>query len=108
MHDPPNRDGSFEKIDEPGIRFLRIHCTLEEGIVLTVEPGIYFIPRMITKAYDDAKINKFLNKAVIDQYLDFGGIRIEDNIVVTKDGNENLTQDLIKDADDIEAFMTKQ
>jgi Xaa-Pro dipeptidase len=107
VHDPPNRDGSFKAIDEPGIRFLRVHVTLEEGMVLTVEPGIYFIERMLKKAYDDPKYSPFLNKELIDTYMDFGGIRIEDNIVVTKDGVDNLTKDLIKEVADIEAVMKK-
>jgi Xaa-Pro dipeptidase len=104
-HDPPNRDGSFQAINEPGIRYLRVHCTLKEGVALTVEPGIYFVPRMLTKALNDPNVSKYINREKLQEYMKFGGIRIEDNVVVTQTGAEVLTRDVVKEVDEIESIM---
>ncbi len=64
---------------------------LARGMVLTVEPGIYFIEPLLESGYKNETISKYLNKVMIDQYLDFGGIRIEDDIVVTDSGCVVLT-----------------
>ncbi|KAL0485409.1 Xaa-Pro dipeptidase [Acrasis kona] len=107
VHDPPNRDGSFKAINEPGIRYLRTHCELKEGVALTVEPGLYFVPRLLRKALADPVLSKFLNKEKLEQYFDFGGIRIEDDVVVTKDGVLVLTSDVPKEIDEMEAIIGK-
>ena len=76
---------------------------LQEGMVLTVEPGIYFIKSLLERT-ESEPISQFLNYKKISEYLDFGGIRIEDNIVITKDGNFNLTT-VPKDIESIEKIM---
>ncbi|EFC48933.1 aminopeptidase [Naegleria gruberi] len=107
VHDPPNRDGSFEKIDEPGIGYLRLRVTLQKGMVLTVEPGIYFNKRMIANAFKNETTAKYLNATLIDEYMCVGGIRIEDDVAITDDGIDNLCAGVPKTIDEIEKIMTK-
>jgi Xaa-Pro dipeptidase len=104
VHDPPNRDGSFSVPDEAGIKYLRCAPILEEGICLTVEPGIYFIKGIINESLKDENLAKFVNQEKLKEYMNFGGVRIEDDIIVTKDGVLNLT-DCPKEIDEIEAIM---
>jgi len=105
VHDPPNRDGSFKQIDEPAIRYLRTSVVLQKGMVMTVEPGCYFIPRFLTRALNDEKQSKYLVKEKIEQFLKFGGIRIEDDVVVTDNGIEILTSAVPKTVEAIEQLM---
>jgi len=74
-----------------GLSKLRTRRTLEEGICITVEPGIYFIDFMIEKALNDESLSKYLNKDKIDEYKGVGGVRLEDDIVITKDGYELIS-----------------
>ena len=65
---------------------------LEEGMVITIEPGIYFSRYELNRAYLSSPIHsKFINKDVLDRYWAVGGVRIEDNLLITQDGYENLT-----------------
>lgn len=105
VHDPPNRDGSFEMIDEPAIRYLRVNTVLQKGMVMTVEPGCYFIPRFLTRAMNDEKQGKYLVREKIEQFLKFGGVRIEDDVLVTEDGIEILTPGVPKTVEEIEELM---
>lgn len=70
---------------------LRLTRTVEVGQVFTIEPGIYFIPMLQAELAAQGK-SKLLNTSAIQELLPFGGIRIEDNVVVGKDGIENLTR----------------
>jgi len=90
----------------PGNRKSRPKLELRPGFVLTVEPGIYFI-----KAYfEDAKLRrkhaKVVNWDMVEKHLDFGGVRIEDDIVITDSGHDLLTDACAK-ADDIEKLMAE-
>ncbi len=71
--------------------FLRLTRTLQPGFVLTIEPGLYFIPSLLKALL--AKHEARLNRAAIERLVPFGGIRIEDNVEVTADGHRNLTRD---------------
>ena len=75
----------------PGHPYLRLTRELEAGNVLTIEPGLYFIPSLLAewKHKGDARA---INWALVDKLLPYGGIRIEDNVLVTETGAENLTR----------------
>ena len=64
---------------------------LPAGCVITVEPGIYFCEFIIKPFLEDGESSGYIDKDVLDRYWEVGGVRIEDNIHVTKDGYENLT-----------------
>jgi len=83
--------GYPERIQKPGLKSLRTRRTLEKGMVITVEPGCYFIDVILENAYKDEVKAKYLNKEKIDEYYEVGGVRIEDDVVVTEDGMENFT-----------------
>ena len=71
-------------------KYLRVRGVLPEGCVITVEPGIYFC-RFIIEPILKEERGKYVDKEVLDQYWEIGGVRIEDDVVVTKEGVENLT-----------------
>ena len=71
--------------------FLRNTRVISENMVFTVEPGCYFIPSLL-EAQRSTKKGKLINWRTIERLYPYGGIRIEDNILVTKDGPENLTR----------------
>lgn len=103
-HDVGGYPKGVERIDRPGIRYLRVRRELMAGMVITIEPGIYFIPALLKPALEDPETSKFLVKSKIEKLYDFGGIRIEDNLIITENGNENLT-DIPKSIQDIEKTM---
>ncbi len=103
-HDVGGYPKGVERIDRPGIKFLRTRRNLQPGMVLTIEPGIYFIPALLKPALEDDKASAFLNKSKLETMFDFGGVRIEDNLIITEDGYENLT-DVPKERDEIEKVM---
>lgn len=71
---------------------LRLTRTLAPGLVLTVEPGLYFIPLLLDALRGEPR-GRDVNWAKVEAFLPFGGARIEDNVAVTADGVENLTRD---------------
>lgn len=103
-HDVGGYPKGVERIDRPGIKFLRTRRNLQPGMVLTIEPGIYFIPALLKPALEDDKASAFLNKSKVETMFNFGGVRIEDNLIITDGGYENLT-DVPKERDEIERVM---
>ncbi|MFO7798427.1 MAG: aminopeptidase P family protein [Rhodohalobacter sp.] len=103
-HDVGGYPQGVERIDRPGIKFLRVRRELMPGMVITIEPGIYFIPALLKPALESAEQAKYLNADKVESLLNFGGIRIEDNLIITEDGHENLT-DVPKEIKDIEEVM---
>lgn len=103
-HDVGGYPKGVERIDRPGIRFLRVRRELMPGMVITIEPGIYFIPALLKPALENEEISHFLNKEKITKLMNFGGVRIEDNLIITENGYENLT-DVPKEIKDIEQLM---
>jgi len=91
-HDCGGYPNGLKRIQEPGIKSLRCGRDLEEGMVITVEPGVYFIESLLLPAFEDPQKSKFLNIPKLNQFLHFGGIRLEDDVIVTKDGIENMTK----------------
>src|SRR6202044_1897166 len=79
------------KDEDPMFRYLRVRGKLPAGCVITVEPGVYFCRFIIEPYLKDPVHGKFIDTAVLDKYWDVGGVRIEDDVVVTETGHENLT-----------------
>lgn len=103
-HDVGGYPKGVDRIERPGIKYLRMRRTLQPGMVLTIEPGLYFVPALLKPALEDDKASKFLNASKLNKMMDFGGVRIEDNIIVTEDGCENMTT-VPKEREDIEKVM---
>ncbi|KAJ5143105.1 uncharacterized protein N7515_001892 [Penicillium bovifimosum] len=72
-------------------RYLRVRAKLPAGSVVTVEPGIYFCRFIIDPVLKAPDTGKYIDAEVLERYWSVGGVRIEDNIHITKDGSENLT-----------------
>ncbi|KAJ5815282.1 hypothetical protein N7474_007059 [Penicillium riverlandense] len=72
-------------------RYLRVRGHLPAGSVVTVEPGIYFCRFIIEPVLKSPELGKYIDAAVLERYWSVGGVRIEDNIHITKDGYDNLT-----------------
>ena len=85
-----------------GWKSLRLAKELKPGFVLTVEPGLYFIPELIDRWKAENKLQDFINYDVVEQYKSFTGIRIEDNYLITNEGSKKLGEHLIKKVDEIE------
>lgn len=88
-----------------GLKSLRLGRELESGIVLTVEPGIYIIPALIDLWKADNKHADFINYAELEKYRDFGGIRIEEDFVITEQGSRLLGKEIPKTVADVEATI---
>jgi len=86
-----------------GLAYLRLGKELQPGFVVTVEPGIYFIPQLIANWKKEKKHTKFINYKKVEEYLDFGGIRIEDDIIVTQKGHRVLGKPIPKTIKEVEA-----
>ena len=80
--------------DPPPAPNLRIDMPLAPGMVVTVEPGVYFVPALLNDPERRARHRDELDWGRVDRMLGFGGIRIEDNLLVTADGHESLTADV--------------
>jgi len=89
-----------------GIKSLRLARRLQEGFTLTVEPGLYFIPELIDMWKAEKKFESFINYSAAEAYKTFGGIRIEDNLLVTADGSHLLGKPLAKTINEIEGLRT--
>lgn len=83
-------DDQVKRSPQFGTRSLRLGRELQAGFVLTVEPGIYFIPALIDRWQADGTCADFINFSALDSYRNFGGIRLEDNVAVTPTGHRVL------------------
>ncbi|OHX12165.1 Xaa-Pro aminopeptidase [Chromobacterium sphagni] len=97
--DGAERSGLF------GLGYLRLGKTLKAGMALTVEPGIYFIPALINAWEKEGRHSQYINYAKFREYADFGGIRIEDNVLVTETGSRVLGEPIPKTVEEVEAVM---
>ncbi len=89
-----------------GWRSLRLAKAIEPGFVITVEPGIYFIPQLIDQWQAEDRCGQFIDYDKVQTYRDFHGVRIEDNIVVTTDGCRVLGRPIPKTIEEVEALAS--
>ncbi|KAG7467878.1 hypothetical protein MATL_G00136860 [Megalops atlanticus] len=106
VHDVGGYPEGVERIDEPGLRSLRMGRVVQERMVLTVEPGIYFINHLLDQALASPAQRCFINNDVLARFRSFGGVRIEDDIAVTANGIELLTC-VPRTVEEIEEFMAQ-
>lgn len=93
-----------KRSDQFGLAYLRLAKELEPGFVFTCEPGIYFIPELIDLWKAKKKFKNYINYEKLEEYKNFGGIRIEDNILVTQTGYKVLGRPIPKETADVEAW----
>ncbi|XP_073000238.1 uncharacterized protein [Typha latifolia] len=103
-HDPGGYAKGMERPKEPGLSALRSVRELQEGMVITVEPGCYFIDALLVPAMENSVTSKFFNHEELERFRNFGGVRIESNVYVTAEGCKNLTN-CPRETWEIEAVM---
>ncbi len=98
-------DETIKRSNQFGTAYLRLAKKLKPGFVLTSEPGIYFIPALIEK-WKKEKINTdFINFDKLNDYLDFGGIRLEDDVLITETGSRILGKRIPITPEEVEALL---
>jgi Xaa-Pro aminopeptidase len=98
-------DEEVARSKEFGLAFLRFGRKLKKDFVMTIEPGIYFIPELIDLWKAENRHRDFINYEMVESYKDFGGIRIEDDVQVTETGYRVLGKLIPKTVKDIENIM---
>ena len=111
VHDMENLGEQYVGYDETmtrstqfGLDHLRLARPLQEGFVVTVEPGVYFIPELMDQWRASGKHTDFIDYDALEKWRAFGGIRIEDDVVVTADGYRVLGKAIPKTVDEVEAL----
>jgi Xaa-Pro aminopeptidase len=99
-------DDKYSRSDQFGLAYLRLAKALAAGNVFTIEPGIYFIPELIDKWKSENKFPEFINYDRVEDYRGFGGIRIEDDILVTSDGYRILGKAIPKTIQEVEELAS--
>ncbi|RKP31777.1 hypothetical protein METBISCDRAFT_13406 [Metschnikowia bicuspidata] len=89
---------------DPKLRYLRLRRPLQAGMVLTDEPGVYFSPFLLKEILKDPKKLQYINTEVLDKYYYVGGVRIEDDLLITEAGFENFTK-ITSDPEEISKIM---
>jgi len=102
-------DESILRSEEFGLKYLRLAKMLQTGFVFTIEPGIYFIPKLIDMWKQENKFSEYINYDKVEEYKDFGGIRIEDDVLVTEEGFRVLgSKPIPKSVEEIEAIVSSK
>jgi Xaa-Pro aminopeptidase len=94
----------LQRSDQFGLALLRFALPYKPGHVFTVEPGCYFIPELIAKWKAEGKFKEFINYSKIDSYMPIGGIRIEDDVLITEKGHKVLGKPIPKSVREVEAI----
>jgi len=98
-------DKTITRSTQFGLAFLRLAKKLQAGFVITIEPGCYFIPALIDQWQRENKFTEFINYQRVNTYKDFGGIRIEDDILVTENAHRVLGKNIPKTVNEIEELI---
>lgn len=98
-------DETISRSDQFGLAFLRMGKAHQPGFVFTIEPGIYFIPALIDLWKKEGKFKEFINYENVESYRDFGGIRIEDDVLITDTGHRVLGTPIPKTVEEVEETM---
>ena len=96
---------SVKRSDQFGLAYLRLGRKLEPGFVVTNEPGCYFIPALIDQWKGEKKLEQFINYDQVELYRGFGGVRIEDDVLITDEGSRVLGTPIPKTVDEVEDTM---
>lgn len=99
-------DKTVRRSEQFGLGYLRMARKLQPGFVMTVEPGIYFIPALYEKWKKEKKFTDFINYDRAEKYLGFGGVRLEDDVLVTGDGHRVLGPKIPKKISEIEKIFS--
>jgi Xaa-Pro aminopeptidase len=95
-----------KRSEQFGTAFLRFALPYKPGHVFTVEPGCYFIPELIGKWKSEGKFTEFINYTKIESFMPIGGIRIEDNVLITDKGHKLLGKPIPKTVKEVEAVCS--
>ena len=93
----------YSRSDQFGLCYLRMARPVEPGFVMCVEPGTYFVPELLDRWRSERKHESFIDYDAFEAYRDFGGIRVEDDVVVTETGRRILGPEIPLSVDDVEA-----
>jgi Xaa-Pro aminopeptidase len=99
-------DDTVERSPQFGRSFLRLAKKLEPGHVVTVEPGCYFIPQLVEQWKGEGKFANYIDYDAVEDWLGFGGVRIEDDVVVTADGYRVLGTPIPRSVEEVEQLAT--
>ncbi|KAA3658830.1 MAG: Xaa-Pro dipeptidase, partial [Calditrichaeota bacterium] len=100
-------DDTVQRSTMFGLSSLRFGRQLQPGYVITVEPGIYFIPALFEMWKGEKTMAEFINYDAVEKWLDFGGVRIEDDIVITEKGYKILGNHIPRSINEVESEMAK-
>jgi Xaa-Pro aminopeptidase len=99
---------TIQRSTQFGTRQLRLARTLEAGFVLTVEPGVYFIPPLIDRWRSENRFSAFIDYSAIERYREINGIRIEDDVLVTDTGCRVLGPAIPKTVAELETVISER
>jgi Xaa-Pro aminopeptidase len=100
-------DRTVQRSTQFGLKSLRLARALEAGFVLTVEPGLYFIPQLIDRWRGEGRFAEFVDYEAVERLCAFGGIRIEDDVVVTDTGCRVLGRPIPVEIDEVERLAAQ-